>query len=55
MIYYRIVSKEILAEGLTEEDAFIAFDMYKEQGKQNLEIVEYHIPPRGLGRDPDVH
>jgi hypothetical protein len=54
MIYYRIISKEILAEGLTEEDAFIALDIYKEQGKQNISIEKYHIHPR-LGRDPDLH
>ena len=54
MIYYRIVSKEILADKLSEEDAFIAFDMYKEQGKQNISIEKYHIPPR-LGRDPDLY
>ena len=54
MIYYRIVSKEILADKLSEEDAFIAFDMYKEQGKQNISIEKYHIHPR-LGRDPDLH
>jgi len=53
---YRIINKEIkeiLADGLSEEDAFIAFDMYKEQGKQNIEIEEYNIPR--LGRNPDFH
>ena len=54
MIYYRIVSKEILAEGLTEEDAFIALDMYKDQGIQDVSIEKYDILPR-LGRDPDLH
>jgi len=56
MIMYRIINKEIkeiLADGLSEEDAFIALDMYKEQGKQNIEIEEYNIPR--LGRNPDFH
>ena len=58
MIKYRIISKEILADGLSEEDALTAFDMYKEQGKQNIEIESYNIPRLGhvrLGRDPDLH
>ena len=58
MIKYRIISKEILADGLSEEDALIAFDMYKEQGKQNIEIEAYNIPRLEcvrLGRDPDLH
>ena len=53
MIYYRIIYKEILADKLSEEDALTAFDMYKEQGKQNIEIEAYNIPR--LGRDPDLH
>ena len=53
MIYYRIVSKEILADRLSEEDALTAFAIYKEQGKENIEIEEYNIPR--LGRDPDLH
>ena len=53
MIYYRIISKEILADKLSEEDALTAFAMYKEQGKQNIEIEEYNIPR--LGRNPDLH
>lgn len=54
MIYYRIISKEILADKLSEEDAFIALDMYKEQGIQDVSIEKYDILPR-LGRDPDLH
>ena len=53
MIYYRIVSKEILADKLSEEDALTALAMFKDQGIQNIEIEEYNIPR--LGRDPDLH
>ena len=53
MIYYRIISKKILADRLSEEDALTAFAIYKEQGKQNIEIEEYNIPR--LGRNPDLH
>ena len=58
MIYYRIISKEILADKLSEEDALTAFAIYKEQGKQNIEIEAYNIPRLErvrLGRDPDLH
>ena len=40
MSYYRIIYKEILADKLSEEDALTAFAMYKEQGKQNIDIEE---------------
>ena len=53
MIYYRIISKEILADRLSEEDALTAIAMYKDQGKQNIEIEKYNIPR--LGRNPDFH
>ena len=53
MIKYRLVCKQILEEGLNYDDATIAMQILKDQGK-DVQIEEYTIPKLGLGRDPAV-
>ena len=50
---YRITSIKILADDLSEQDAQIAYEMYKAQGRDDISIEK--IPITGLGRDPDLH
>ena len=52
---YRIVTKEVLADILTLEDATYTLDVFKDQGKTNLEIEKYYCGTNRLGRDPDLH
>ena len=52
---YRIVTKEVLADNLTLEDANYTLDVFKEQGKTDLEIEKYSLTTNRLGRDPDLH
>ena len=54
MIKYRLVCKQIFEEGLNYDDATMAMQILKDQGK-NVQIEEYTIPKLGLGRDPDLH
>ena len=52
---YRIVAKEVLVDNLTLEDATYTLDVFKDQGKTNLEIEKYYCGTNRLGRDPDLH
>ena len=52
---YRIVTKEVLVDNLTLEDATYTLDVLKDQGKTNLEIEKYYCGTNRLGRDPDLH
>ena len=63
---YRIVTKEhrvkwgwseisVLADNLTLEDANYNLDVFKDQGRTNLEIQKYLLNSNRLGRDPDLH
>ena len=66
MIKYRIISKKILSDGLSAEDATIALEMYKHiNGEKDVDIEKYDdFEPgqhRGIqkkvryGRNPDLH
>ena len=50
---YRITSKKIVEDDLSEQDAQTAYEMYKAQGRDDIHIEK--IPITGLGRDPDLH
>ena len=50
---YRIISKKIVEDDLSEQDAQTAYEMYKAQGRDDVHIEK--IPVTGLGRDPDLH
>ena len=52
---YRIVTKEVLVDNLTLEDATYTLDVFKDQGKTDLEIEKYHSDINRMGRDPDLH
>ena len=52
---YRIVTKEVLADNLTLEDATYTLDVFKDQGKTDLKIEKYYCDTNRLGRDPDLH
>ena len=54
MIKYRIVSKQILEEGLSYGDAMIAMEILKEAG-QLVEMEKYTVQTKLMGRDPDLH
>ena len=58
MIRYRVISKEVLEIDLTYDDALTVTAVLQERGLNNnvnLEIEEYQIPIKRLGRDPDLH
>jgi|TARA_Y100000310_G_scaffold323809_1_gene384750 hypothetical protein len=50
---YRVISKEIVEDDLSEQEAQIVYDMYTSQGRNGLSIEK--IPVTGLGRDPDLY
>ena len=50
---YRIISLKIVEDDLSEQDAQLAYEMYKAQGRDDIYIEK--IPITGLGRDPDLH
>lgn len=50
---YRLVSKEVVEDDLSEQEAQIVYDMYTSQGRNGLSIEK--IPVTGLGRDPDLY
>ena len=50
---YRVISKEIVEDDLSEQEAQIVYDIYTSQGRNGLSIEK--IPVTGLGRDPDLY
>ena len=52
---YRIVTKELLADNLTLEEANYTLNVFKDQGKIDLEIEKHSTDTNRLGRDPDLH
>tara|TARA_B100001123_G_C15270643_1_gene1010196 strand:- start:859 stop:1056 length:198 start_codon:yes stop_codon:yes gene_type:complete len=54
---YRViaVTREVLQEGLSFEDAQYYIDNMIDQGVTNLEMEEYFPDSNRLGRDPDLH
>ncbi len=57
MIKYRLVSRQILEENLSYDDAIIAMQILLDQGLE-VEIEKYtfsHAKSKKLGRDPDLH
>ena len=56
MIKYRLVSKQILEENLSYDDAIIAMQILKDQGI-DVEMEKYILRSDAsrLGRDPDLH
>ena len=54
MIRYRIISKQVLEEGLSYDDATVAMEIFKETG-QLVEMEKYTVQTKLMGRDPDLH
>ena len=54
MIKYRIITKQILEEGLSYNDAILAMEILKESG-QTVEMEKYTVQSKLMGRDPDLH
>ena len=58
MLKYRVIKKEILTEGLEQEEALTCVEMLRQNNPDILyDIEEYnwsHVEKR-LGRDPDLH
>jgi|TARA_R110000823_G_scaffold14801_3_gene48654 hypothetical protein len=58
MLKYRVIKKEILTEGLEQEEALACVEMLRQNNPDILyNIEEYnwsHVEKR-LGRDPDLH
>jgi|TARA_R110000851_G_scaffold175685_4_gene322130 hypothetical protein len=58
MLKYRVIKKEILTEGLEQEEALACVEMLRQNNPDTLyNIEEYnwsHVEKR-LGRDPDLH
>tara|TARA_R110002096_G_scaffold64331_3_gene156889 strand:- start:1204 stop:1380 length:177 start_codon:yes stop_codon:yes gene_type:complete len=58
MLKYRVIKKEILTEGLEQEEALTCVEMLRQNNPDILyNIEEYnwsHVEKR-LGRDPDLH
>ena len=52
---YRIVTKEVLADNLTLEDANYTLNVFKDQVKTYLEIEKHSSDTNRLGRYPDLH
>ena len=58
MIRYRIIQKDIVCEGMTEDEAREALMQIKDSRPAEIfDVEEYNwIPQLGrLGRDPDLH
>ena len=56
MIKYRLVSKQILEEKLSYDDAIIAMQILKDQGIDvEMEKYTFRSDASRLGRDPDLH
>ena len=54
-IRYRIVAREVLADNLSQEDAFTIMATYQDQGRTDLVMEEYNPEAKRMGRDPDLH
>ena len=58
MLKYRVIKKEILTEGLEQEEALACVEMLRQNNPDTLyDIEEYnwsHVEKR-MGRDPDLH
>ena len=58
MLKYRVIKKEILTEGLEQEEALACVEMLRQNNPDTLyNIEEYnwsHVEKR-MGRDPDLH
>ncbi len=54
MIRYRIITKQILEEGLSYNDAIVAMEILKDTG-QEVEIEKSTVQSKLMGRDPDLH
>jgi hypothetical protein len=52
---YRIVTREVLVDNLTQEEAFTVMATYQDQGRTGLVMEEYNPEANRLGRDPDLH
>jgi hypothetical protein len=58
MIRYRITQKNIICDGMTEEEARDALMQIKDSRPSEIfDVEEYNWAPdsRRLGRDPDLH
>ena len=58
MIRYRIIKKDTICDGMTEEEATdILMQMRYSRPSESFDVEEYNWFPdsRRLGRDPDLH
>jgi hypothetical protein len=58
MLRYRVYSKDILCDGMTESEAKEAILQLRDSTpNKSFELEEYNYSPEGkrLGRDPDLH
>jgi len=58
MIRYRIIQKDIVCEGMTEEEAREALMQLQDSRPSEIfDVEEYNWTPElgRLGRDPDLH
>ena len=58
MLKYRVIKKEILTEGLEQEEALACVEMLRQNNPDILYTIEEynwsHVEKR-MGRDPDLH
>ena len=58
MLKYRVIKKEILTEGLEQEEALTCVEMLRQNNPDipyNIEEYNWSHVEKRLGRDPDLH
>ena len=58
MLKYRVIKKEILTEGLEQEEALTCVEMLRQNNPDilyNIEEYNWSRVEKRLGRDPDLH
>ena len=55
---YRIIQKDILCDGMEENEALEAIQMLQSTNpdkKYEIEVYNFNPSPNRMGRDPDLH
>lgn len=52
---YRVVSREVIEDNLSKEDALYLIANLEDQGQTNLLMEEYFPEANRIGRNPDLH
>jgi|OM-RGC.v1.036371897 hypothetical protein len=52
---YKVVQRDVLVDNLSLEEALYYIDNMRDNGVENLEMVEYFPDANRLGRNPDLH